>query len=52
MVHRGFSGEAGQEDGEGDALHLRELVVWMVLLYRMCNRLGEPLWVRAREEAT
>lgn len=51
VVQRGFSGEAGREDGEGDALHLRQLVVCVELLYGTCNRLGEPLWVRVRGEA-
>lgn len=42
MVRTGFSGEAGREDGVGDDLRLKELVVRMVLLYGMCNRLCEP----------
>lgn len=47
-VHTGFSGEAGQQDEEGDALHIQELIV----MYGMCNMLGEPLWVRVRREAS
>ena len=43
MVHRGFSGETGQEDEEGDALHVQELVLCVELLYGMCSRLREPL---------
>ena len=50
MVHAGFSGETGWNDQEGNVLCVQELVVCMELLYGMWNRLGEPLWVRVREE--
>ena len=49
-VHMGFSGEMGQEDEEGDALCVQELLVCMELLPGLCNRLGEALWVRVRGE--
>ena len=51
MVPVGCAGEAGWNDEEGDALHLKELVICVELLYETCNRLGEPLWVRMRGQA-